>query len=71
MELLEKKQAIRAEILSRRDGLAAADRQKDSHAIAERILSLPAFDDTRIIHLYLSVRNEVETAEILQRGLAL
>lgn len=63
------KSALRAEVLARCRALGGTERQSKSRAIHERVLHLPEFLASRAIHLYLSFRHEVQTAEIVRDAL--
>jgi 5-formyltetrahydrofolate cyclo-ligase len=70
MTLHEQKQALRAEMLQRRDSLPQHERQAKSALICDRLLKLPAMVRAGHIFCYVSYKSEVETHDLIRRMLA-
>jgi 5-formyltetrahydrofolate cyclo-ligase len=66
----ERKRALRAEITAARARLSPAEREALSRAVADRVVSLPAFAGASTLALYPAMGAEVSTAEIARRALA-
>ena len=62
------KQEIRARALALRGALG--DREARSREICRRFVALPEFDGAATVFLYVHVRDEVQTAELVDRLLA-
>lgn len=60
------KTAIRREIRAARDALGAGERRHASQAICERLLALPAIRDAKSWLVYVSMRSEVETHDLIR-----
>lgn len=61
----ELRERIRREALARRDALSPELRSAQSKSIAALVLNLQQFQAARTIHVYLSIRSEVDTAAII------
>lgn len=64
------KQTLRKELLQARGVLPVWEVKRYSQLITERVLSLTEFQRASTIMLYLDFKNEVQTSEIIQQGLA-
>ena len=62
------KQHIRKEALARRAEISETEAAEKSRAITERILALPAYRNAKCILLYIDVRGEVRTRELLEKA---
>lgn len=65
-----RKKDLRAHFRELRDGLEPADRLRADSAIAQRVLSLPEYEDAVSVLTYLSFGTEVDTHEIVKNALA-
>jgi 5-formyltetrahydrofolate cyclo-ligase len=69
----QQREALRREVLARRDRLPAEARRRLSRAIAERFWGLPEIASARTLHVSLSTGSEVETGDVVaearRRGL--
>ena len=69
----QQREALRREVLARRDRLPAEARRRASRAIAERFWGLAELASARTVHISLSVGSEVETGDVVaearRRGL--
>jgi 5-formyltetrahydrofolate cyclo-ligase len=63
--MAEERTALRTNILSARNSLPAAERQRKSRVITERLLSLPEFARASSVFAYVSFRSEVETLDLI------
>lgn len=70
MTLQEQKQALRAEMIQRRDSLPQHERYAKSALICDRLLELPAMARAGHIFCYVSCKSEVETHSLIRRMLA-
>jgi 5-formyltetrahydrofolate cyclo-ligase len=68
--LRAQKQALRTRIVALRDALSAQARADASHAIAERIAALPAFNTARTVLATLPFRSEWDTRPLIDAWLA-
>lgn len=59
---MTEKQALRRQVLARRDALEAARRASLSTSIAARVLALPSYQAARCVMAYWSIGTEFETA---------
>ena len=62
--------ALRRQILTRRDSLSPAERQTKSRAIHERLWSLAGFSNATNLFAYVNFRSEVETLPLITDWLA-
>ncbi len=62
------KQHIRKEALARRAGISKEEAAEKSRAITDRILALPAYRNAECILLYIDVKGEVRTRDLLERA---
>ena len=65
------KRAMREEILALREGHPTEERSGKSRKIMRRLLSLDEFSEAIAVMLYVSVKGEVETREIIRDCLSL
>lgn len=68
---METKKAIRKEIFSRRKAASPETVKKNSEAIWNRLFSLPQFQESDWIYLYIDCKNEVMTDGIIREALHL
>lgn len=66
----ESRDWLRQTALARRQALSAAQAQRWSERIQPRALALPSFGGARAVALYSPIHNEVDTASLLDHGLA-
>lgn len=66
----ESRTTLRAELIRRRKALDPADRERRSAIIQRRVLDLPEWRDADTVALYVAARNEVSTAQLLERAWA-
>lgn len=59
------KKDLRQKLLAKRLGLTPAEVENKSRAIAKRIIESDLFSDYKRVSIYLSIKNEVETREII------
>ncbi len=64
------KQEIRTEIRRKRKELSSEEWQKKSHAICQRILSLPEYRQAQVIYAYLAKQGEVCLDELICQAIA-
>lgn len=64
------KQECRAVALARRNAMDQRDRQDASRRITGRVLTHAGWDAARCVMVYAGMRGEVDTAELIGRGLA-
>lgn len=69
MKNLERKQAIRKELLKKRNTLTVEDLKNYSKLIEKQLLSLEQYKNAEIILIYVSYLSEVSTYEIIEQGL--
>ena len=60
------KQSIRNEVLMVRDAMNPMIRDMLSNTIMDNLISTEIFISSRIVYLYSSIRNEVDTVEIIE-----
>ena len=60
------KQSIRNEVLVARDAMNPMIRDMLSNTIMDNLISTEIFISSRIVYLYSSIRNEVDTVEIIE-----
>ncbi len=60
----EVKAALRRRMRRAREGMGQAERERAAAAILRNLLALPAFQEARGVHCYLSLPGEVDTAGI-------
>lgn len=60
------KQSIRNEVLMVRDAMNSMIRDMLSNTIMDNLISTEIFISSRIVYLYSSIRNEVDTVEIIE-----
>jgi len=65
------KELLRKRILSLRRSLSYEEIQKKSEKIKQRLFSLPAFDKARALLFYLSLKDEVQTRDMIKEALKL
>lgn len=61
---------LRSELIRARKALAPADWERHSAAVQRRVLALPEWRDARTVAMYIAVRNEISTDEIIRRAWA-
>lgn len=66
----EEKSALRKEILQRRSNLSLREMTEKSERIAAVVTAMPHFRQSKIVMAYMSFRNEVLTAPILEEILS-
>ncbi|MDA8164063.1 MAG: 5-formyltetrahydrofolate cyclo-ligase [Desulfobacteraceae bacterium] len=66
----QERQELRRRVLTRRDGLPAADRRRKSLAAIDRLLALPQLAGIDTFFVYVAFRSEVETRPLIARLLA-
>ncbi|MEN8257519.1 MAG: 5-formyltetrahydrofolate cyclo-ligase [Thermodesulfobacteriota bacterium] len=66
---IKSRNALRQEMLSRRDGLAGQVRQEKSRALAERLGHLESFAQASAILFFVSFRSEVDTFFLMRQAL--
>ena len=64
------KQSIRNEVLMARDAMNPMIKDMLSNTIMDNLISTEIFISSRIVFLYSSIRNEVDTVEIIEIGRA-
>jgi 5-formyltetrahydrofolate cyclo-ligase len=64
------KETLRARYKVLRDRLPVSYRKEAARKIAQKLFSLPTWKRAKAVGLYLSVRSEVDTSEIIRRALA-
>lgn len=64
------KKELRRKILSQRAALSPEEIAQKSEAIAAKVLALPFYQEAKVIMVYLSFRQEVETRPIIEHALA-
>ena len=65
--LKQAKRALRREVLTRREAMAAGERADRSRRIADRLLALPETLEARYVMAFWSFGSEVETAPLIRR----
>lgn len=68
---MESKESIRKTVLSRRKTLTVDEMKKKSSAICEKLLSLPEFQESKHIYVYMDFKKEVMTREFIKKAWAL
>ncbi|MGI9860590.1 5-formyltetrahydrofolate cyclo-ligase [Moorella naiadis] len=63
------KKQLRKEIIARRNSLAAAAREEKSALITRRLLTLPAWEQARVLMCYVSFGSEVNTFPLIAAAL--
>ena len=61
---------LRSELIRARKALAPAEWERHSAAVQRRVLALPEWRDARTVAMYIAVRNEISTDEIIRRAWA-
>ena len=61
---LDKKKALRKEVLARRNALTKQEQNEKSEQIAKRVIELAEFQNANVVLLYEAIKSEVETAAI-------
>jgi len=64
------KELLRKRILSLRRSLSYEEIQKKSEKIKQRLFSLSAFDKARALLFYLSLKDEVQTRDMIKEASA-
>ena len=67
---MSEKQALRAEIIARRDALAAGERRRYAQALAAALAALPQYASARSVLATMSIGSEVDTRPFLDRARA-
>ena len=62
--------ALRSELMRARKALAPAEWERHSAAVQRRVLALPEWREARTVAMYVAVRNEISTDEIIRRAWA-
>jgi len=62
---------LRKKVLSLRRSLSCKEIQEKSKKIKERLFALPVFGDARMVLFYLSLRDEVQTQDMIKEALKL
>ncbi|MDO4188401.1 MAG: 5-formyltetrahydrofolate cyclo-ligase [Lachnospiraceae bacterium] len=60
------KSSIRNEVLAARDGLNPMIKDMLSNTIMDNIIQLNIFENSKMVFLYSSIRNEVDTVELIE-----
>lgn len=66
---MDDKSRIRRDVLRKRDGIAASERERRDILIGERIFSLPEFREARVVFYFASFRSEVSTLSQIKEAL--
>ena len=66
-EALEK-QKLREAMIKKRESISRDEFESKSRAIKDNIFSLPEWDKASIIYTYVSMRNEPDTREVIERA---
>ena len=61
---------LRSELIRARKALDPAEWESHSAAVQRRVLALPEWRDARTVAMYIAVRNEISTDEIIRRAWA-
>ena len=61
---------LRSELIRARKALDPAEWERHSAAVQRRVLALPEWRDARTVAMYIAVRNEISTDEIIRRAWA-
>ena len=61
---------LRSELIRARKALDSAEWERHSAAVQRRVLALPEWRDARTVAMYIAVRNEISTDEIIRRAWA-
>ncbi len=61
---------LRSELIGARKALDPADWERQSAAVQRRVLALPEWRDARTVAMYIAVRNEISTGELLKQAWA-
>jgi 5-formyltetrahydrofolate cyclo-ligase len=67
--MLESKSEIRKRIRALRDAAPAGQRAEWSRRICERAMQLPAYRESRTVHIFLSFQSEIDTQAIIEDAL--
>ena len=70
MKLPQNKHQLRQQMKRLRQNLSSAERKAQNHAIAQRVLSDPAFLQAKTVFCYCSTAQEIDTYPILQAALS-
>ena len=62
--------ALRSELMRARKALAPAEWERHSAAVQRRVLALPEWREARTVAMYVAVRNEISTDELIRRAWA-
>jgi 5-formyltetrahydrofolate cyclo-ligase len=65
-DLLQTKQQVRRALRAARAAMPAEQRQSESASIATRVLALPEVINAHSVHIYLSMKTEVDTNAIIR-----
>jgi 5-formyltetrahydrofolate cyclo-ligase len=68
---MTEKEAIRKEVLKKRDSLLLEIKAEKDALISQRLFALPEFAETKVILLYASFRSEADTLKILADSLSI
>ncbi|HAW59996.1 MAG TPA: 5-formyltetrahydrofolate cyclo-ligase [Actinobacteria bacterium] len=69
-ETKREKEALRREILTKRDSQTAEEMARKSSKIKERLWGLPEFKRAKVVMFYVSFGSEVQTKEMIKEVLA-
>ena len=61
---------LRSKLIRARKALDPAEWERHSAAVQRRVLALPEWRDARTVAMYIAVRNEISTDEIIRRAWA-
>ena len=61
---------LRSKLIRARKALDPAEWESHSAAVQRRVLALPEWRDARTVAMYIAVRNEISTDEIIRRAWA-
>lgn len=61
---------LRSELIRARKALDPAEWERHSAAVQRRVLAIPEWRDARTVAMYIAVRNEISTDEIIRRAWA-
>jgi 5-formyltetrahydrofolate cyclo-ligase len=64
------KAILRERMTALRDALPSEQRANWSHIICQRATALPEYQTARVVHCFLSIRNEVNTQPLIEHALA-
>ena len=65
---MSEKKSLRAEMIARRDALAAEERLRYAHALAEALAALPQYASARSVLATMSIGSEIDTRPFLDRS---